>query len=74
MRSPRCQRWATVLVWALPCGPPPVGAHCRVQWENISGGGVYGTAFWIDPAEQLIAVLMLLAPKRRLYYRHLFDR
>ena len=37
-------------------------------------GGVYRTAFWIDPAEQLIAVLMLLAPKRRLYYRHLFDR
>jgi len=34
-------------------------------------GGVYGTAFWIDPTEQLIAVLMLLAPERRLYYRHL---
>jgi CubicO group peptidase (beta-lactamase class C family) len=36
-----------------------------------SVGGVYGTAFWIDPTEQLIAVLMLLAPDRRLYYRHL---
>jgi CubicO group peptidase (beta-lactamase class C family) len=34
-------------------------------------GGVYGTAFWIDPVEQLIAVLMLLSPERRLYYRHL---
>jgi len=34
-------------------------------------GGVYGTAFWIDPAEQLIAVAMMLAPERRLYYRHL---
>jgi CubicO group peptidase (beta-lactamase class C family) len=34
-------------------------------------GGVYGTVFWVDPAEQLIAVLMLLAPDRRLYYRHL---
>jgi len=34
-------------------------------------GGVYGTAFWIDPAEQLIAVAMMLAPDRRLYYRHL---
>ncbi len=34
-------------------------------------GGVYGTAFWIDPAEQLIVVAMMLAPDRRLYYRHL---
>jgi CubicO group peptidase (beta-lactamase class C family) len=34
-------------------------------------GGVHGMAFWIDPAEQLIVVLMLLAPERRLYYRHL---
>ncbi|MGH7030967.1 MAG: serine hydrolase domain-containing protein, partial [Stellaceae bacterium] len=34
-------------------------------------GGVTGTYFWIDPAEQLIAVLMLQAPDRRLYYRHL---
>jgi CubicO group peptidase (beta-lactamase class C family) len=34
-------------------------------------GGVYGTAFWIDPAEQLIAVAMMLAPERRLHYRHL---
>lgn len=34
-------------------------------------GGVHGTAFWVDPAEQLIAVLMLLSPERRLYYRHL---
>src|SRR6266436_4798900 len=34
-------------------------------------GGVYGTAFWIDPAERLVVVLMLQAPERRLYYRHL---
>ena len=34
-------------------------------------GGVYGTAFWIDPAEHLIVVTMMLAPERRLYYRHL---
>jgi CubicO group peptidase (beta-lactamase class C family) len=34
-------------------------------------GGVYGTAFWIDPAEELVVVLMMLAPDRRLYYRHL---
>jgi len=33
--------------------------------------GVYGTAFWIDPVEQLVVVTMMLAPERRLYYRHL---
>ncbi len=34
-------------------------------------GGVTGTYFWIDPAEELIAVLLLQAPDQRLYYRYL---
>jgi CubicO group peptidase (beta-lactamase class C family) len=34
-------------------------------------GGVTGTYFWIDPAEELIAVFMTQAPARRLYYRYL---
>ena len=34
-------------------------------------GGVTGTYFWIDPREQLIAVLMLAAPDQRLHYRYL---
>ena len=34
-------------------------------------GGVYGTSFWVDPVEQLVVVAMMLAPERRLYYRHL---
>jgi CubicO group peptidase (beta-lactamase class C family) len=34
-------------------------------------GGVYGTYFWIDPAEQLIAVFMSAAPDQRLHYRYL---
>jgi CubicO group peptidase (beta-lactamase class C family) len=34
-------------------------------------GGVLGTSFWIDPAEELVAVAMMMAPERRLYYRHL---
>jgi CubicO group peptidase (beta-lactamase class C family) len=34
-------------------------------------GGVYGTYFWIDPVEKLIAILMLLAPEKRLHYRYL---
>jgi len=34
-------------------------------------GGVLGTSFWIDPVEELVVVAMMLAPERRLYYRHL---
>ena len=34
-------------------------------------GGVFGTSFWIDPQEQLIAILMMQAPARRLHYRYL---
>ena len=34
-------------------------------------GGVFGTAFWIDPQEQLIAILMLQAPAQRVLYRYL---
>jgi CubicO group peptidase (beta-lactamase class C family) len=34
-------------------------------------GGVHGTYFWIDPAQKLIAILMLLAPEWRLQYRYL---
>jgi CubicO group peptidase (beta-lactamase class C family) len=33
--------------------------------------GVTGTTFWIDPAEQLIAVFLLQSPERRLRYRNL---
>lgn len=34
-------------------------------------GGAFGTAFWIDPQEQLVAILMMQAPAQRVYYRHL---
>jgi CubicO group peptidase (beta-lactamase class C family) len=33
--------------------------------------GFYGTGFWIDPQEQLIAILMLQAPAQRLQYHYL---
>jgi CubicO group peptidase (beta-lactamase class C family) len=35
-------------------------------------GGVAGTAFWIDPREELFAVLMLQGPGQREYFRLLF--
>ena len=40
---------------------------------NSNGKGVVtdGTSFWVDPAEQMIAVLMLQAPEQRTHYRQL---
>lgn len=35
-------------------------------------GGLAGTTFWVDPAEQLFAILLIQAPGRRDYYRTLF--
>lgn len=34
-------------------------------------GGAFGTFFWIDPKEQLFAVLMMQSPQARLPYRYL---
>ena len=34
-------------------------------------GGVTGTYFWIDPAEDLVAIFLSQAPDRRLHYRYL---
>jgi CubicO group peptidase (beta-lactamase class C family) len=35
-------------------------------------GGAAGTTFWVDPAERLVAVLMIQAPVQREHYRVLF--
>lgn len=35
-------------------------------------GGIAGTTFWVDPEEELTAVLMIQAPGQRDYYRALF--
>ena len=38
---------------------------------DYSWSGVSGTYFWVDPKQQLIAVLMMQAPIQRLHYRYL---
>jgi CubicO group peptidase (beta-lactamase class C family) len=38
---------------------------------DFSWSGVSGTYFWVDPAERLVAVLMLQSPANRVYYRSL---
>jgi CubicO group peptidase (beta-lactamase class C family) len=35
-------------------------------------GGIAGTAFWIAPQEEMIALMMIQAPGQRDYYRQLF--
>jgi CubicO group peptidase (beta-lactamase class C family) len=35
-------------------------------------GGLAGTTFWVDPAEQLFALLLIQAPGRRDYFRTLY--
>jgi len=35
-------------------------------------GGLAGTTFWVDPAEQLFAIMLIQAPGQRDYYRTLF--
>ena len=39
---------------------------------SITGGASPGTTFWIDPKEDLFAMLMIQAPGQRDYYRMLF--
>ena len=45
---------------------PVPGSIGEFYWS-----GVQGTYFWIDPAEQLIGILMLCAPELRRHYRAL---
>ncbi len=35
-------------------------------------GGLAGTTFWVDPAEEMFALLLIQAPGQRDYYRTLF--
>ena len=41
-----------------------IGSRGDAHW-----GGITGPAFWIDPRERLVAVLMVQAPRQRLYNR-----
>ncbi|MSQ58198.1 MAG: class A beta-lactamase-related serine hydrolase [Betaproteobacteria bacterium] len=46
------------------------------QWPSSVGefnwGGYAGTAFWVDPKEQLVPVMMMQSPEQRVQYRILF--
>ena len=38
----------------------------------ISGGGIAGTTFWVDPQQDMFAILMIQAPNQREFFRPLF--
>lgn len=45
-------------------GSPYPGSPGDYQW-----GGVGGTAFWVDPQQEMLVVYMMQSPKHRLRYR-----
>ncbi|HEX4241221.1 MAG TPA: serine hydrolase domain-containing protein [Steroidobacteraceae bacterium] len=47
-------------------------AHVPGSVGQYFWGGLAGTTFWVDPAEELFAILMIQAPGQRDYYRTLF--
>jgi CubicO group peptidase (beta-lactamase class C family) len=54
----------------IAAGRSPVpGSVGEYFWHGVSG-----TTFWIDPAEQLVAIFMMASPEQRLRYRYLTRR
>jgi CubicO group peptidase (beta-lactamase class C family) len=47
-------------------------AHVPGSVGQYFWGGLAGTTFWVDPAEELFAILLIQAPGQRDYYRTLF--
>ncbi|HEX3397609.1 MAG TPA: serine hydrolase domain-containing protein [Steroidobacteraceae bacterium] len=47
-------------------------AHVPGSVGQYFWGGLAGTTFWVDPAEQLFAIMMIQAPGQRDYFRNLF--
>jgi CubicO group peptidase (beta-lactamase class C family) len=47
-------------------------AHVPGSIGQYFWGGLAGTTFWIDPAEQLLGLMLIQAPGLRDYYRTLF--
>jgi CubicO group peptidase (beta-lactamase class C family) len=39
---------------------------------EFNWGGYAGTAFWVDPKEKLVPIMLIQAPGQRLYYRFAF--
>ena len=57
----------TVAVRTQPGMAPYPGSVGEYNW-----GGAAGTAFWVDPKEQLVPIMLIQAPGQRLHYRLAF--
>jgi len=57
----------TVAVRTQPGMAPYPGSVGEYNW-----GGAAGTAFWVDPKEQLVPIMLIQAPGQRLHYRIAF--
>ena len=60
--------WGFGLGFAINCRPgrsPLPGSKGDYYWS-----GIYGTSFWVDPKEQLIAIMMIQAPPQILPYQY----
>jgi CubicO group peptidase (beta-lactamase class C family) len=57
----------TVAVRTQPGMAPYPGSVGEYNW-----GGAAGTAFWVDPKEQLVPIMLIHAPGQRLHYRIAF--
>jgi CubicO group peptidase (beta-lactamase class C family) len=47
-------------------------AHVPGSVGQYFWGGLAGTTFWVDPAEELFAILLIQGPGQRDYFRNLF--
>ncbi|NEX62308.1 serine hydrolase domain-containing protein [Noviherbaspirillum galbum] len=48
------------------------GAVLPGSTGDFTWSGLAGTYFWIDPREDLLAILLMQAPEQRTYYRQMF--
>ena len=68
-------RRATPSASASRCGRARVLPACRARPGEFMWAGYAGTFFWVDPKEELTAVLMTQAPSPiRAFYRRLFKQ
>ncbi len=69
---PICCQPATASAWASRCARRPAWLRCRARSGSYYWGGIGGTTFFVDPKEDLFALMMIQAPNQRDYYRPLF--
>ena len=60
--SRRPRRWAKASGSASRCAQHPAATPSPARSGNFYWTGAWGTTFWVDPAEKLIAMQMIQVP------------